>query len=341
MNETRRTFEGVPVLVTGATGFLGGALTERLLAEGAQVSILARSAEKAARWAERGVRVTVGDLTDLDAVREAMRGSRIVIHSAAALDGTFDEMVPATVIGTRNVMAAAAEFSDITRVVHVSSIAIYGLFGGRAVITEDTTPAYAEYPYVRTKLMAEGEVLSAGARNGTLYTIVRPGMIYGPHAGLWTAGLFRLATTPAGAVFFGDGTGTAFPIFVDDVVDLLMTCALHPAAAGQVFNCAPDPAPSWRELLLAYQALTGRPAGWVGLPPILLRAAAAVTAMLAPRGTILRDLPDGVDWLFARQTHSMAKARDLLGWQAQVSLSEGVARCAPWLREIGLLESGS
>jgi nucleoside-diphosphate-sugar epimerase len=243
-------YQGVRVCVTGATGFLGGSLTERLLAGGAQVSILARSAEKAARWQARGVRVVIGDLTDQAAVDAAAADMEIVFHSAAALDGTFDQMYPANVLGTRAVMAAAGQSLTVRRVVHVSSIAVYGLHAGRALVTEDTPPAYNEYPYVRTKLLAEQEVLHGAADHGTPYTIIRPGMIYGPRAGLWTAGLFRAATTPLGAVFFGDGCGTAFPIFADDAVDLLLVAGVHPAAAGQAFNCVMDPPPTWRELLL-------------------------------------------------------------------------------------------
>ena len=326
--------QGKRVFVTGGTGFLGTALLPRLHAEGAAVVALARSAHKADRLREAGFAVAEGDLTELDRLRHGMRDCDLVIHSAAALDGSYAQMFPATVTGTRNIMTAAADMG-VRRVVHVSSVAVYGLAGRRAEYAEDAPLAPSAYPYITTKQMAEAAVRAAGAGGAVEWTIMRPGLIYGPRAGLWTRDFFRLARRRP-AVFVGQGAGTAPAIFVDDVTEMIVRLAAAPAAAAEIFNCVMDAAPSFREFIGAYQHLAGAD-GWLGIPEPLAFALAGVTALLAPRQTFARDLPDALDWMRSRRRYPMDKARRLLGWEPQVTLADGVARCAPWLREEGLL----
>ncbi len=160
-------------------------------------------------------------------------------------------------------------------------------------------------------------------------------MIYGPGAVNWTGGLFRVAKlnpTP----FVGNGHGSAFPIYVDDVVDLLVTVADHPAASRQVFNCTPDPAPTWREFLGRYSQLAGHER-WLPIPPQLLYPFGWLALLIAPRYSMLGDALDQLSFVQRQVTYKMDKARDLLGWQPQVDLDDGIARCAPWLRDQGLL----
>ncbi len=316
------------IFITGATGFLGGYLAPRLIAEGARVMALARSEAKAAKLKEQGVEITLGDLLDLDSLRRGMRDCQIVIHMAAALDGSYEEMYPATVTGTQNVMIAAAD-AGVRRVVHVSSIAVYGLLA-RSLYAEDTALARAEYPYVTTKQLAEEKVQQIGVDRRLEWAIIRPGMIYGPRAGLWTKGLFQLASlrpTP----FIGNGSGNAAPIYVDDVVEMLVRAATSDRAVNQIFNCVMDPSPTWREFIGAYQRLMHH-SRWLSIPITPVYAAAAVIMLLAPRKTVLRDLPDGLNWLTHKKRYPMDKSRLLLGWEPQVSLDEGIARCGQWLR---------
>lgn len=295
---------------------------------------LARSEKKAAKLAEQGVETTLGDLLDLDSLRRGMRDCDIVIHAAAALDGSYDEMYPATVIGTQNVMNAAADMG-VRRVVHISSVAVYGLIS-RDTFSEDVPLASAEYPYITTKTLAEKHVQRIGTERRVEWSIVRPGMIYGPRAGLWTKGMFQLASlrpTP----FIGDGSGSASPIYVDDVVEMLVRVATNEQAAGEIFNCMMDPTPTWREFIGAYQRLAGN-TRWLSIPVLPMYIVAGISMLLAPRKSILRDLPDGLSWLVRKKRFPMDKSRQLLGWEPQVSLAEGVARCEEWLRKTGRLK---
>ena len=267
------TLSDQQVLVTGATGFLGGALVLRLAVEGARVRALARSARKAEFLRERGIEVFEGDVTDRTAMREAAQGCHVVFHVAASLGGSYAQQRAVNVEGTRNVALAAA-LANVERFVHVSSISAYG-YNYRGDVTEEMALAPGADPYAITKAEAEHVVREIDMP----YTMIRPGMIYGPGAVNWTGNLFKVARlnpTP----FVGNGLGSAFAIHVDDVVDLLVTSATHPAAVGQVFNCTPDPSPTWREYLGRYSLLAGHD-NWLAIPPALIYPIAGIAMLLS------------------------------------------------------------
>ncbi|MGQ9889243.1 MAG: NAD-dependent epimerase/dehydratase family protein [Aggregatilineales bacterium] len=327
-------FENATVLVTGATGFLGGALARRLAADGAQVRALARRAGRDSYLrGVPGVEVVMGDILDAERMRQLTSGCHYVFHSAAALGGPLAQQRRTNVDGTRNVALAAAA-AHVKRLVHISSIAVYG-YACRGDIAEDTPQQPGRPAYNITKSEAETALQQVAAETGLSYSVIRPGMIYGPRSGAWTAQLFKLARRRP-TVWLGDGSGSAYPIFVDDVVDLALQLAIHPAAEGQAFNCAPDPSPTWRQLLGKYAQLAGHES-WLAVPVILARALAPlIEAGLTLRG-IPQDLPLLVEYATSQRTFRMDKARSLLGWQPRVDLETGVTRCAPYLREIGLL----
>ena len=321
------------VLVTGATGFLGGALANRLIDDGVKVRALVRSPEKARYLAERGVEIVQGDINDPTAVRRAVEGSPVVFHVAAALFGNLSVQYRANVEGTRTVMSAAAA-AGVQRVVHVSSISAYG-YNYPGDVTEEMTPAPGADPYVRTKLQSEQVVRQICGQRNIVHSIIRPGNIYGPRSGLWTGQLFKLAKlnpTP----FIGDGSGHFHPIFVDDVVAMMVTMATHPAAENETFNASADPARTWREYIQGYSRLAGHQ-NWLALPVPLFHAFAGVAMLASRRDTMVRDLPDMLSLFLGQTTYKTTKARERLGWSAKVSLEEGIERCAPWLRKKGWL----
>lgn len=328
------TLEDKTVLVTGATGFLGGALAQRLAREGARVRALARAPERA-DWLRGtpGIEIVYGDVTRPDSLIDAMRDCAVVFHVAAAF-GSRGLQQAVNVEGTRNVVLAAAD-AGVSRLVHVSSIAVYG-YALQGDVTEDAPPATITHdPYSETKAEAERGLTALAAERGLTYSIVRPGMIYGPKSDMWTERLFRLARlrpTP----FLGDGHGSVHPIYVDDVVDLLVLAAEHPAAANEAFNATPTPSTTWRAFIGEYQRLAGHQR-WLALPVAPLRALTSALAAVAPAGSILKAGPVALRLLLRRRVvHRNDKARRLLGWQPKTDLRTGVERCAPWLRERGL-----
>jgi nucleoside-diphosphate-sugar epimerase len=321
------------ILITGATGFLGGALALRLHADGARVRALARSPEKAGFLRERGIDIVPGDVTDLDSLRRAVQGCSIVFHAAASFARAYADQHAVNVVGTQNIAQAAAEAGS-ARLVHVSTISVYG-FNHPGDVTEDAPLLPGADPYANTKKAGELALRQTAEARGLSYAISRPGMIYGPRSANWTGNMFRLAKRNP-TRWVGDGGGSAHPIYVDDVVDQLLTLAVHPSADGQAFNCTPDPAPTWREFLGAYSQLAGHQ-NWQAIPPPLMAAFAGVVMLVSPRHSAGRDLPDIAKFSQKRMSFRTDKARALLNWTPQVDLAAGIAHCAPWLREQGLL----
>lgn len=326
--------EGKTVLVTGATGFLGSATVRRLAERGTQVRALVRSPEKSAFLRSMpNVSVVFGDLTKPDSLRSAVEGSDVVMHCAVAY-GPRAQQIAVNVEGTRNIARAAAA-AYVERFVHVSSIAVYG-YALDHDATEYTPMVQRSHdPYAETKAAAEWALQKVAGDTGLVFSVIRPGYIYGPGSGMWTERLFRLARLRL-MPFVGDGRGRAHPIYVDDVVDMMALLAQHGAARGEAFNCTPDPAPSWREWLRLYQQLKGRES-WLGVPPWLLQPVANGVGLFAPAGRELKEAPDVLRLMQSRVTYRMDKPRNMLNWRPQVALADGVARCAPWLREQGLL----
>jgi 2-alkyl-3-oxoalkanoate reductase len=323
---------GDTILVTGATGSLGGALAPWLAGQGARVRALVRAPEKAGllRGVE-GLEIVPGNLQDAASLRAATQGCRYVMHCAAALAGDMRLQRATNVEGTRHLAQAAAQ-ARVERMVHVSTLGVYGQrvghFREELPLTPDRTV------YSQTK--AEGEeVLRAVAREtGLRYAIVRPGAIYGPR-GHWTRTIMSLVRRQR-AWFIGPGTGALPLIYMDDLLQQLRLCAVHPVAEGEAFNAAYAPHPSMRQILLAFAALRGDPR-YVGVPIVPLRGLARGVAFLAPADSALKDMPMLLETLVTPVTYSMDKAQRLLDWQPRVGLAEGAQRCVPWMRQAGLL----
>lgn len=265
-------------LVTGATGFVGAFVVRRLLADGASVRILRRASSSLDTLGADAARVehAVGDVTDAESVREAMRGATHLVHVAATVafgprDGARLRAV--NVGGTAHVVDAALA-EGVTRLAHVSSIAALGRSTAGGAIDERTpwTPGRANTRYAVSKRDAEMEVWR-GAAEGLDAVAVHPALVFGPgRDGEGTqaivervaAGRMRLAPPGATAV-----------VDVRDVADGLVA-ALHRGATGGRYVLAAENL-SWAEILTTLADALGAapPAGTVPAP---LLAAAGVLA---------------------------------------------------------------
>ena len=297
------------VAVTGAMGFIGAAVCARLEADGHEVA---------------RIDLPDVDVTDAAALEGALAGCDLVVHTAAIVDdaGEMAEFVRVNVGGTRNVMDAA-ERAGVDRVVHLSSVAVWGYDFTRDV-DEDAPPRTVGNPYIDTKAASERLAAGSGA------TIVRPGDVYGPRSEPWIARPLR-ALQSGTFVLPGKGDGVITPVYVDDLVDCIVRALTADAARGQTFTCWDGQAVTAREFFSHH-------AGWLGkrvrTAPLPIVMAAATLGQLTGREDVRRA---SLTFVSRRAAFPNARARELLGWAPRVTLDEGMRRSQEWARGEGLL----
>jgi nucleoside-diphosphate-sugar epimerase len=325
------------VLVTGATGFVGGHVVARLLADGAHVTALVRDRAKAGALAKRGARLVVGELADRGAVEQACEGQQVVVHCAArALDaGPLEAFLRDNVEGTR-VVAEAALGAGCTRLVHLSTISVYGLTPPPVVREDASLPQQARaYPYGESKRLAEDVVRAVGAR-GLDHVILRVGSVYGPGSVQWTLRPAKLARSKLGLVLVDGGRGVHNALFIDDLVDAIVLCLDHPAASRGVFNVTDGQPVTYAEFFGHYVRMV-RGGGTFSLPlgaalPLawLVERAAAASRRPAPITRI------AVRLLARRTVVGSERMRAALGFEPAVALADGMHACHRWLAETGV-----
>jgi len=211
------------VCVTGATGFIGAALVRRLLQAGVSVRALARPSARADDLEARGVEVVRGDLNDAEAVARAVEGAEVVYHTAAMVEGpgSAKEFIETNVGGTQHVFEACIR-KGVRHIVHISSIAVYGLVREGERISEgtpcDDSPEKRD-SYAQSKIKADEYAMAISWKTKLAVTILRPGIVYGPGRPLPTALLgFRLDSRH---VVFGRRE-QRFPLtYVENLVDAI------------------------------------------------------------------------------------------------------------------------
>ena len=318
------------IAVTGAGGFIGLALCERLASEGADVVGFDRDPAAASRVAASGAAFALGDTTDPASLDAALAGCDAVIHTAALLGdrAAMAAQIAVNVVGTRNALDAA-DRAGARRVVHLSSVATWG-YEFRHDLTEDSPPRVCGAAYVDTKTASHLLALRRGA------AVVRPGDVYGPRSDPWTIRPVRALAAGTFALP-GRGQGLITPVYIDDLVACLVLALRHPDAGGQAVT-------AWDGVALSAADFFGHYARMLGqdhvrcLPEPLLRAG-ALGLELAARvtGREPEVSREALRYVSRRAAYPNAGARELLGWEPQVDISEGMRRTEAWLRDGSLL----
>jgi nucleoside-diphosphate-sugar epimerase len=324
---------GRRVLLTGATGFIGGSLARRLLASGVELRALVRDIERA-RWLEQaGAELRLGDLTTLDS--QLATDVDVIVHAAAwvGTEGDPELVREVNVEGTRRVLLLA-KAAGVARVVHVSSCAVYGSPQNDCV--DESAPLRRRgVVYHDTKVEADELALEAAA-DGDPIVIARPSQVYGPGSREFTVRPIT-AIRSGRALLVDGGRHRCKLVFIDDVVDGLIACMVVPGIEGEAFNLSAQPV-TWRALFEGYADMLGSPR-IRSVPRQVAWALASVSELVGRlqgrKPLITREV---VAALSSDSSYSAAKAAERLGWQARVDLAEGLRRTEPWLRAQGLLE---
>jgi nucleoside-diphosphate-sugar epimerase len=329
------------ILITGATGFLGGHLTRRLLADQAPVRILARDTAAARPLVEEGAELVVGAITDRMALRRALEGVTLVYHLAGKL---FIPGVPAVeyhathVDGTQFLLDCCSEMATTgrsVRFVHCSTTGVLGVTGSQPV---DETAAYQPTnAYEATKMEAE-KLVRERIAHGFSAVIVRPGLVYGP-GDLHLLGFFRAIER---GLFRPIGRGPIWvhPIYIADMTEALVRCGHDPRALGECFHIA-----GREPVTLAALAATIAESLDVTLPRGRIPLVAASTLALAgdllpaslrPSAPLTRSR---LDFLTHSRMYVVAKAQRLLDFTAATELPEGIVQTIAWYRQEGYMSA--
>jgi nucleoside-diphosphate-sugar epimerase len=341
----------VDALITGASGFIGWHLAERLLNEGKRVRLLVRRPEAVADLAHKGAEVVVGSLSDAAAIRRAVDGARIVYHLAAMTCAfSVQQLMRANRGGTRAIARACADQPERPVLVQVSSVAAAGPTARGHIRSETETPSPVSN-YGRSKL--SGELAAAEFAGEVPITIVRPGIVFGPRNREMLP-MFRTIKYGNFHPVPGWNTPPLSLLHIDDALEILLRAAERgsrlPAAAGSrkqhqaleqltsgsgVYFAAAPEYPDYAELGRMMRSLLSRP--YAPILPVL-GPFPWIVAGINERLARLRGRPESfnLDKIREAQAESWAcspeKAATELGCQASKSLTDHLASTVAWYR---------
>jgi nucleoside-diphosphate-sugar epimerase len=326
-------------VVTGASGFIGGRLVDALLEAGHDVRALVRDPARAAPVPRPGLEVVGGDLGDAASLAAAVDGAARVFHCAGLVGDWLrpEEARRVNVEGTRSLLAACAS-AGVERVVHLSSLSVYGLGQHRG--TDESAPLrYSGDAYIDSKIDAERMVQVFVERSGPEVVILRPGFIYGPGDRRFLPTVLD-ALTRGQFVYVGRGAKLLNLSHVDDVATAMVLAASMPAAAGRAYNVTDGTETSLATFVELLCGELGIPAPTRHVPPPVAFAACYAGEALARarRATRAPRLSRGrMRFLYYNQHYSGERARRELGFRPRFTPQAGVAPTVAWYREQGLL----
>ncbi len=315
-------FNSDSILVTGASGFIGGALVNSLQADGYKVAGATRRSLKA-NWA-----LQCPGLGDGGDWRPHLKGRAVVVHAAGRahvlnenVDDPLSEFRRVNVIGTLDLAAQAAEMG-VRRFIFLSSVGVNGLstIAGDSFSEDDSPKPHNDYAL--SKLEAERGLLILAGKSNMQVVIIRPPLVYGPNApgnfGSLMRWLWRGMPLPLGAI---DNRRSL--VALDNLLDLITVCIAHPAANNQIFLVSDGDDLSTTQLLRRMGEAMGKPARLIAVSPELL----TLGARLVRRPAVAQRLCDSLQV-------DISKARLLLGWVPPLSVDSGLKKAAEgYLRE--------
>lgn len=310
------------VLVTGAAGFIGSHLVETLVRQGARVRVFVRynaghrtgNLELLPPDVCAEVEIVFGDLRDMDAVTQAMHGMEQVYHLGAVITIPYSYQHPREVLdvnvgGTLNVLLAARDLG-VLGVAIASTSEVYGTAQVEPI--DEQHPLHPQSPYAASKTAADALAISFHAAYGLPVRIVRPFNTFGPRqsARAVIPTIISQALTCA-EVRLGALHPTRDLTYVSDTVRGFLLAMASPAAVGRPVNLGTGRSITIGDLARLIIQLVGRDV------PLVSEAA--------------RLRPETSEVLRLRSDNRLA--RELIGWEPQVSLEEGLQHTVAWMRD--------
>lgn len=303
-------------MLTGANGFVGSALKAELASDsGIHLVTAVRRGRKSPDC------VAVGNIDGGTDFSESLAGVDTVIHAAARahimrdeVDDPLAEYRKVNVQGTLN-LARQAVAAGARRFVFLSSIKVNGETTAREIPFQAADVPLPEDAYGISKLEAEQGLMRLAAETGMEVVIIRPPLVYGPGVKGNFASMIKLVDKGI-PLPFGAVDNKRSLVGVDNLVDLIIRCIDHPAAANQVFLAGDGADLSTTELLRGVGRAMGKPARLIPVPAGMLQLGATLLGKKAMAQRLLGSLQ--VD---------ISKTCELLDWKPPYTVEEGLRRC--------------
>ena len=324
-----------PVFVTGSNGFVGSHLARTLIERGHKVRGLIRPSADRSLVGDLPIEWIEGDLHDHDALRRGCQGANHVIHVAGRVKAPdMDAYRETNVLGTANLLEAAATNPDLERFVYVSSLAA----GGPSPRSHPRTESDLDNPstpYGKSK--SEGELLVMECAGDMPVTSVRPPAVYGP-GDTEVLGFFQAVNWHIKPLF-GSGNARVSMVHVSDLVEGIILACFSPNAVGEVFYIAERDSYDIGALEDIMQEALGTWAVRVRIPRPLLMGIAGMSEWF---GRVQGFTPKlnrhkARDFLQVNWTCSIDKAQRLLGYESRIPFARGARQTVEWYRAKGWL----
>ena len=329
------------LLVTGATGFLGSHVAQHFKALGYDVYAIGRNAALGEKLKNNGIHFLQIDFKDEEKMIEACYGMDYIVHAGALSSpwGRYEQFYEANVLGTKYILMGAKKF-DVKRVVHVSTPSIYFRFNddegfdGKGVKEDHPLPEKKVNFYAQTKWLAE-QLVDDAFHQGLPVITIRPRAIFGEGDNALMPKLIAV-NERVGVPLFNDGQNRMDITYVGNVVHAIELCMYTDAKnLGEKFNITNGETVQFKELLAYTFAQMDMPFKQLRLPYSLLFQLAGVlewthAKLLRYKEPTLTKY--SVSVLAKTQTLNIDKARQQLGYEPQVSVTEGIDRYVRWYK---------
>lgn len=323
------------VFLTGATGFVGGHLVARLVADGLQPRCLVRATSNTAELKKAGAELVTGDVTDPpEKLRELLGDCRLVFHCAGLVDdwASREEMERINITGTRNMLEACASVKGLEKFVMVGSMVVFGM-GPQNNFNESAPLTHTGDNYNETKIVAEELAFQYAAEKKVPVAVCRPPYVYGPGDKQFFPRLFE---TLRDGVFkyIGDGNQPITLVYVLNLVEALVRASRTKTAAGELFLITDGESITRRELAEMICREMNYPVPTAHVPEGVARAVLPVVEWLAKvrhQRPILNRFK--LKFMATPMTFDISKARRMLGYEPVEPPRESLRKTVRWYRE--------
>jgi len=319
-------------LVTGATGFIGSFIAERLAKDREEVIALVRRTSNTAFLNSIGVRLAYGDINDFNSLKNVMKGVDRVFHSAAIADEwiSAEEAYRVNVEGTKNLLECARQ-EGVKRFIFVSSLAVLGM-KNHYKTGPDAPYQKSGDSYIDTKIDSEALALDYCRDFGLPVTVVRPGFVFGPRDKKLIPRIVERLRTKSFA-FIGSGKNRINAVYVENLTDAIIAAAKNENSIGRTYTVTNDSGLSLEEFIfdIADTWQLARPKRHVpkpvasGLCYLLGAWARATKSKKPPYITKAR-----IKFLSLNLDFDISKTKEELGYSPHVNIEEGLRRTREW-----------